>query len=179
MDNRKLGIILIAFSLAMLVLLGVIRANVISAYQAEIDSYLLAGEACPSDPELCPHEQRSRSQTPIYIAGVFAVGIIALGMYLIFFEKSQKEIISTLKKEKHIQSEEEKFSILLKGLSGDEQKIIKAVKEQDGITQQTLRLRTDMHKSKLSIVLDGLEKKGIVKRAAKGKTKQVFLKIAL
>jgi len=34
-----------------------------------------------------------------------------------------------------------------------------------------------MHKSKLSIVLDGLEKKGLVTRKEKGKTKQVFLKI--
>ena len=78
-----------------------------------------------------------------------------------------------------MQTEEEKFNILLKGLNHDEKKILNAVKEQDGITQQTLRLRTDIHKSKLSIVLDGLEKKGLVTRKEKGKTKQVFLKIGL
>jgi hypothetical protein len=179
MDNKKLGIILIVFSLLMLILLGIIRTNVISAYQAEIDSYLLAGEACPSDPELCPHEQRSRSQTPIYITGVFLFGIMALGVYLIFFEKSQKEIVSALGKQKEMKIEEEKFEILLKGMDADERKVIKAVKEQDGITQQTLRLRTDMHKSKLSIVLDGLEKKNLIKRTVKGKTKQVYLRLKL
>lgn len=179
MDNKKLGIILMVSSVAMLALLAIIRGSIISAYQPEIDRYILAGESCPSDPELCPHEQRSQAQIPLFIAGAFLVGVMALGAYLIFFEKSQKEIISALKKEKHIQTEDEKFGILLKGLSADEQKIINAVREQDGITQQTLRLRADMHKSKLSIVLDGLEKKGLVKRVAKGKTKQVFLKIGL
>ena len=66
---------------------------------------------------------------------------------------------------------------MLKGLDQDERKVIKAVKEQDGITQQTLRLRNDLHKSKLSIILDGLEKKELIVRKEKGKTKQVFLKI--
>jgi len=64
-------------------------------------------------------------------------------------------------------------------MDADERKVITAVKEQDGITQQTLRLRTDLHKSKLSIILDGLEKKGLIKKVPKGKTKQVFLKIRL
>jgi len=105
--------------------------------------------------------------------------MLALGVYLIFFEKSQKEIVRTLENQKKIQTEEEKFSILLKGLDAEEKKVIKAVKDQDGITQQTLRLRTDLHKSKLSIVLDGLEKKGLIKKAPKGKTNQIFLKIGL
>ncbi|MBU0535419.1 MAG: hypothetical protein KKE20_00505 [Nanoarchaeota archaeon] len=179
MDNKKLGIILITMSLILLVLLGFIRSNVTRAYQADIDRYIDAGEACPSDPDLCPHEQRSRAQIPIFIAGAFLLGVMALGMYIIFFDKSQKEIMSTLRKEKHLQTEEEKFSILLKGLSSDEQKVIKSVKEQDGIEQNTLRLRTDFHKSKLSILLDSLEKKGLVKRIAKGKTKQVFLRIKI
>ena len=98
---------------------------------------------------------------------------------IIAFEKSQKEIVSALGKQKEIKVEEEKFDILMKGLNEEEQKVMKAVKEQDGITQQTLRLRTDLHKSKLSILLDGLEKKELLKRKAKGKTKQVFLKINL
>ena len=94
-------------------------------------------------------------------------------------QKSQKEIISELKRQKEINIDEEKFDILLKGLDEEEKKVIRAVKEQDGITQQTLRLRTDLHKSKLSIVLAQLEEKGLVKRESNGKTKKVFLKIAL
>ena len=179
MDNKKLGIILIVISLIVLVLLVFVRANIIQAYQVEIDRYIESGKACPSDPNICPHELRSRAQIPIFIAGAMLIGIIALGIYLISFEKSQKAIISTLENQKQIQSKEEKFNILLKALSKNEQEVIKAVKDQDGITQQTLRLRTDLHKSKLSIILDSLEKKGLIKKVPKGKTNQVYLKIVL
>ena len=179
MDNKKLGIILISISIVLLVLLLFIRSSVVGAYQKEIDKYVDAGEACPSDPNICPHEQRARAQIPIFIAGALLLGVISLGMYIIFFEKSQKAIVSALGKHDRVQLKEERFSILLKGLDVDERKVVMAVKEQDGITQQTLRLRTDLHKSKLSIVLDGLEKKGLVRRVVKGKTKQVYLKIAL
>lgn len=179
MDNKKLGIMIIIAALLVLAMLVVVRHYVVKSYQAEIDRYIEAGEACPSDPNICPHEQRSRAQIPIFIAGAFLLALAALGAYLIFFEKSQKEIVSVLKKHEKLQTDDEKFNILLKGLTAEEKKVIIAVREQDGITQQTLRLRTDLHKSKLSIVLDGLEKKGIVKRVDKGKTKQVFLKIAI
>ncbi|MFH1212005.1 MAG: hypothetical protein V1659_03695 [Candidatus Woesearchaeota archaeon] len=179
MDNKKLGIIIVAVSVVLLALLFYIRHNTMKSYQDEIDKYVESGVACPSDPELCPHEQRSRSQIPIFISAAIVLGIASLGLYLLFFEKSQKEIISTLERQKHMQIDGEKFDILLKGLNDDEKKVVKAVREQDGITQQTLKLRTDMHKSKLSIVLHDLEEKGIVKRVAKGKTNQVFIRIAL
>ena len=91
----------------------------------------------------------------------------------------EKEIVSTLTNQKQVQNEEEKFSILLQGLSKDEQKVLKAVKEQDGISQSTLRLRADMHKSKLSITLKQLEEKGLVKKVTEGKTNKVMLKMRL
>lgn len=176
MDNKKLGILLIIISSIILVTLAITGYSIYKAYQTEIDRY---GELCPTDPDICPHEQRTRAMIPIYVASIFLIGTIALGAYLIFFEKSQKAIISTLEKQKQVQTEDEKFNILMKGLSEEEQKIIKAVKEQDGITQQTLRLRVDMHKSKLSILLTNLEKKGLIKRVDEGKTNKVYLKIAI
>ena len=171
MDNKKLGMILIVICLVL--------GFLIFTFDKALESQAEAGCSCTEMETggFCPHEQETPWQT---YAGIILTSIVAaLGIYLVFFEKSQKAIISTLEKQKQVQTEEEKFNILLKGLNHDEQKVLKAVKEQDGITQQTLRLRTDLHKSKLSIVLDGLEKKGLVKRKEKGKTKQVFLKIGL
>lgn len=171
MDNKKLGIILIIICL----LLG----GLVFAFSQKLAEQAEAGCECEEmqDGGFCPHEE----QTPVlsYLGIALISAIAALGIYLLFFEKSQKAIISTLEKQKQIQLAEEKFGILLKGLDKDEKKVIKAVKEQDGITQQTLRLRVDMHKSKLSIVLDNLEKKGLIARKEKGKTKQVFLKIGI
>ncbi len=171
MDNKKLGAILIGtcILLAILVLAFDKQLNVQAEANCECEEMQEAG--------FCPMDIQGHWQT--YAGLILTTAIAALGIYLIFFERSQKEIVSALNKQKQIKIKEEKFDILLKGLDKDEKKVIKAVKEQDGITQQTLRLRADLHKSKLSIVLDGLEKKGLVKRVAKGKTKQVFLKVSL
>ena len=50
-----------------------------------------------------------------------------------------------------------------------------AVKEQDGITQTTLRFRTDLSKAKISQILTDFEKKNLIKREEKGKTYAVYL----
>jgi len=171
MDNKRLGVILIVICILLAIL--------IFSFNQQINKQAEASCSCSEMEEngICPHEQKVN--WPTYAGIILLSCVFALGIYLIFFEKSQKAIISTLEKQKQEQTEEERFEILLKGLDEYEKKVINAIKEQDGITQQTLRLRTDLHKSKLSIVLDGLEKKGLIARKEKGKTKQVFLKIKL
>ncbi|MBU1205060.1 MAG: MarR family transcriptional regulator [Nanoarchaeota archaeon] len=171
MDNKIIGTMLIAVCLV----LGFLIFTFNNALNAQAEASCNCVEMQESG--VCPMENQTPWQT--YLGIILISGIAALGIYLIFFEKSQKEIAKILEKQKHIQLKEEKFDILLMGLNDDEKKVLKAVKEQDGITQQTLRLRTDIHKSKLSIVLDGLEKKGLITRKEKGKTKQVFIKIGL
>ncbi len=169
MDNKKLGAILLIVCLALAILIFLFNSTL--NQQAEASCSCSAME----EGGFCPHEQQTSWQT--YMGIILVAFIAALGIYLIFFEKSQKAIIATLEKQKQIQLKEEKFDILLKALDPEEKTVIKAVKDQDGITQQTLRLRTDLHKSKLSLVLDSLEKKDLIKRIEHGKTKKVFLKI--
>lgn len=168
MDNKLLGGILILFSLVLVI--------IIFSFNSMISENADASCTCSAETGLsCPHQE---SDSWVTYLGLILLGcILALGIYLIFFEKSQKEIVSTLGKHKQMKIEEEKFNLILKGMDKDEQKVMKAIKEQDGISQQTLRLRTDLHKSKLSIVLDGLQKKGLIKKERKGKTNKIFLKI--
>ncbi len=177
MDNKKLGIIIILISIFLFVILIAVMFNIYKIYQPQIDQY--EGGFCPSDPDICPHVQRSRAYFPIYFGFGAAILFLSLGIYLTFFEKSQKAILDTLKETKETKLKEDKFEILLKGLNQDEKEVIKAVKEQDGISQSTLSLRTNIHKSKLSIILDGLDKKGLVKKTKKGKINYLHLKIAL
>jgi len=164
-------LIVIAMLIAGTVYLVKVRQNSI------LEKVIAQQGTCFLEDGTCLHQNENSGW--YYAIWVFAAAIASLGVYLLYFEKSQKEIISTLEKHKKIQVDDEKFEILMKGLDEDEKKVIKAIKEQDGITQQTLRLRTDLHKSKLSIVLDGLEKKGLLKRIPEGKTNKVFLKIRL
>jgi hypothetical protein len=173
MDNNKIGYIIIVISLLLIFSTFVIK----SKEDAIINKVIHDKGSCFLDDGTCLHQDRD--MTIYIVVWIFSATLLALGLYLVIFEKSQKEIISILERQKQIQTEREKFEILMKGLSIDERKVIRAIKGQDGITQQTLRLRADMHKSKLSIVLDGLEKKDLIQREAKGKTKQVFLKTGL
>jgi len=172
MNNKKLGIALVIFCIFVAVIFFNFKNQIkeINTASCTCEAMQLGG--------VCSAQQNNFGIID-YASIALIFSMLALGIYLIFFEKSQKEIVKTLENHKKIQTEEEKFNILLKGLDAEEKKVIKAVKEQDGITQQTLRLRTDLHKSKLSIVLDGLEKKGLIARKEKGKTKQVFLKIQI
>ncbi len=103
--------------------------------------------------------------------------MFALGIYILLFNKSEERILERLENEKNQKINDGKFNHILMALDSYEKKVLKAVKEQDGITQSTLRLRTDMSKAKLSYVLQELEKRNLIKRIKKGKTLEVFLKI--
>jgi len=103
--------------------------------------------------------------------------MFGLGFYLLFFNKTDERIMRRLEEDKERQIGSERFDTILKALDPHEKKVLKAVKEQDGITQNTLRLRTDMSKAKLSYVLQELEKRSLIKRIQKGKTLEVWLRV--
>ena len=71
--------------------------------------------------------------------------------------------------------EQGKFDLVLKGMDENEKKVLKAIKEQTGITQSTLKFRTDLSKAKISQVLTDFEKKDLVRREEKGKTFELYL----
>jgi len=177
MESKRLGQILVGISLLILMVLVVYNLQVNSLIDALMKE---SGGICINEAGECIHEQE---MWPMYLGVALFVFVLALGVYLWFFDKSQKlvretheGIVKRLEETKKEQLDEERFKILLKGLNEDEKRIMKILKEQDGITQATLRIKTDFSKSKLSGILKDLENKKLVKRLVKGKTNQVFLK---
>lgn len=164
MDNKKLGGVLFLIAIVLLV----IFLFIISSLNQEMEAL-----GC------YPHAGCQKIETSLTIVH-FAFGafgfLLALGFYLLFFTKGEEAIIRRLEEDTKKKLGTEKLSILLKGLDEFEKKAFLAVRGQEGITQNTLRLRVDMSKAKLSQVLSGLEKKGLITREPQGKSLAVYVK---
>jgi len=165
MENKKLGGTLIIIALVAGVVILMYNSNIIEQSR---DAGCYKSEGCVI-------LERNLTMGH-FVVGIFSF-ILALGFYLLFFNKTEKAILDKLESEKNEKIENIKFDMFLKALDPYEQKVVKLVREQPGITQSTLRIKLDMSKAKLSYVLQGLEKKEIIKRKEKGKTLQVYLKI--
>ncbi|MEX0920107.1 MAG: winged helix-turn-helix transcriptional regulator [Candidatus Pacearchaeota archaeon] len=165
MENKKLGILLIIISLVVGALLFQYNSQ-LTERADELGCYPVAEDCIPIE--------RSLSTSHLAI-GIFAF-ILALGFYLLFFNQTEQAILKRLEEEKDEKIKDKKFKYISMALDPYEKKVIKTVKEQEGITQNVLRIKTNMSKSKLSYVLQELEKKNLVKREKKGKTLQVYLK---
>ena len=96
---------------------------------------------------------------------------------MLFFNKTEKAILEKLENDKKRAIEEGKFESFLKGLDSFEQRVVKIVRDQQGITQNLIQIKAEMSKAKLSYVLQDLEKRNIIKRVEKGKTLAVYLKV--
>ena len=163
MENKKLGFLIISISaIASVLMFGFMRG--LNSQTASLQCY--------------PTNECQRVESMLGISHL-AVGLIsfvaALGVYLLFFSTSEDAIMKRLEEEKNIKVGEGRFEIMLKAMDENERKVLKAVKEQEGITQTTLRYRADMSKSKLSQVLTSFEKKEIIMRVETGKTYEVYL----
>jgi len=165
MENKKLGTLLIILSIFILILF--------TSYTSQINNQSVEMGCFPN--QNCKTIEKMLSLSHIAM-GVFSF-LFALGFYLLFFNKTEKAILERLEKEKESKVEDMKFKILMKALDPFEQKVIEAIKEQEGITQNTLRLRANMSKAKLSYVLQELERRGLIKRIEKGKTLAVYLRV--
>ena len=95
------------------------------------------------------------------------------------FTKTEETLLKQLQEQKENLTKGEKLKIIRMLLDPYEQKVFDAVLEQDGITQQTLRYRTDLTKSKISEILSRFERKNIIIREKKGKTYSIYLKAAI
>jgi hypothetical protein len=185
METKKLGFLIIGIS----IVLGFFMFSFMNKLSVQ-------GEQLNCNPT-----QECRQVNSVLGVSHMAVGflafIFALGFYLLFFNKDEKEILEkygfnqysnnknpinynfdSIKNENNIQNNldnGDKFSLMLKPLDENEKKVLLAVREQGGITQSTLRFRTDLSKATISQILTDFERKNLIERKAKGKTYSVFL----
>lgn len=177
MNQKQIGIILI--------IVGVLLATfVYTAKVREDNTIKMVIEqqgSCYLTDGTCLHEDRNYT---LYIFGwAFSGMLVLFGAYLAFIDKTQQmlaehqvKVSAALGEAAKRVGKEEKFNAFLAGFTEDEQKAIKAIQEQEGILQSTLRYRTGMSKTALSLMLKNLEGKGIISRKESGKTNEVFLR---
>ena len=174
MINKKtLGILII---IASLIFLASTIIFVIQIDQLHLELTKLNGGTCFIKGN-CIYNQKNNF--PTYLGAIAILLNIILGISFVFSSKKELEIKEYIEEDKAERENGKKFEFLLKGLDEYERKVIKTVKEQDGISQSTLRIRTDMSKAKLSMVLSNLEKKNLIKKVQQGKFNKIFLKTAL
>ena len=158
MENKKIGGILVIIAIVLLLIfIFVIRA----LNQEAQNMGCFQQQGC---------KEIETSLSIVHFAfGVFGF-LFALGFFLIFFSKGEQAIVERLEADTNKKLAESKFAILSKGLDEFERKVLGVVKDEEGITQNTLQLRLAMSKAKVSQVLGSLEKKGLISREKKGKT---------
>ncbi len=167
MQNKYVGYLVIAVT--------IIFGFIVYSYKITVEKVM--GATCTEG------LQCSMGQGITFLTNI-SIGLMALlaliGLYLILFSKDEvvvhRQIIRREIKSGEVKNNEKKFDIIMSALNEDEKKVILAVKDQDGITQSTLKFRTDFSKAKLSIVLSDMEKRGLITRAPEGNTYKVYLK---
>jgi DNA-binding MarR family transcriptional regulator len=178
MNQRAIGIIILV--------IGVILIGLVWEMKIQEDQYINTmiksmGGSCYLSDGTCLHQ--IRNFVPYYIGGALAAATLALAFYLIFFDRTQRvlaqqhvEVAHALKDARTRERKNAKFDAFLAGFSEEEQKVLQVVKDEDGITQSTLRFRTGTSKASLSLLLKSLEERGFVSRKSSGKTNKVYLK---
>ena len=163
MENKKLGFIILSFS--------VIASILAFGFVGVLGRQTTALQCYPTNE--CQRVESLMSLSHIAVGLISFIG--ALGIYLLFFSTSEEAILRRLEEEKNNKVEQDKFEFILKAMDDNEKKVLKAIKEQEGITQSTLKFRTDLSKAKVSQILTDFEKKHLIKRETKGKTYSVYL----
>lgn len=178
MDEKQIGAIILIIG----ILLGVFIYMAKAREDNVIKTFVKEQGTCYLEDGTCLHDDRN--YTFYIFGGVLSAGLIVLGIYLYFFDKSQEilkehqvKISSALQEAKKHEKDRDEFSAFLGSFNEGEKKVLKAIYEQDGILQSTLRYRTDMSKTSLSLILKSFEEKKLISKEPSGKTNKIhFIK---
>ena len=171
MNQKQIGIIII--------ILGIITAGFIYSFKQQADyaaTQVLDETGTCITEQGCLHEKNNN----LFLLGiVISVLMLGLGIYLIFFDKTQEKLAEhQVKVSEALKDAKDKdeFKAFIAGFSEDEQIILKVVHEQEGIKQSSIRYKADLSKTTVSLILKSLEERKIVTRKPEKKTYRVYLK---
>jgi DNA-binding MarR family transcriptional regulator len=177
MRQRQVGLLLLVIGVVLMFVIMLLKLQ----ESFFISTVVTETGTCYLEDGTCLHEKASDSIWIYIIGGAIASALTFFGMYLAFFDKSEenverhhKEISHSLQRAKEEERKKDEFKAFMAGFTLPEQKILKAIYEQDGIKQSTLRFKADISKTELSLLLKSLEERGFVRRKDSGKTKEVY-----
>jgi len=158
-DLRKVGAILVVFSVVLFIVLYLITNLIISL---RLDLH----KTCPLPPESCPY----KGSVPTEVLAGFvidaAMGVLGLSL-----------LITSYRSEKVNVSEKTKVKEGLKSLQNEEKKVFDLIVTAEGFMfQNDLIEKTGYSKVKVSRILDKLEMKNLVERRRRGMANIVVLK---
>lgn len=158
-DLKKVGMILVLFSIVLFVVLYLITSLIIKLR-------LELHETCPLPPESCPY----KGSVPTEVLAAFvidaAMGVLGASLIMTFY---RSEKITT--------KEKTKINVSIKSLKDDEKKVYDLIVDADGfIFQNDLMNKTGYSKVKISRILDKLEVRDIIERRRRGMANIIVLK---
>lgn len=158
-DLKKIGAILVLFSVVLFVVLYFITSLIINLR-------LELHKTCPLPPESCPY----KGSVPTEILAGFiidaAMGVLGASLIMISY---RSEIM--------IAKDKTKIKESVKSFNDDEKKVYDVLVDAEGfIFQNDLIRKTGYSKVKISRILDKLEVKGIIERRRRGMANIVVLK---
>ena len=164
MTNKKVG--------ATILVIGLLLFGTLLGYNYKLNRESAINGCNPN--AQCVKVSSLLSITNIFIGIIFS--LISLGFYLIFFTRGEEMLLKKIEEKNKQLNKEDKFDIMLKALTKEEQEVMKLAKEEEGITQAMMRIKTNRSKTKLSFGLSDLEKKELIKKEIAGKTNKIYLK---
>lgn len=158
MENRKLGLVLVALSIVMFVMTY--------SFTIELSGSQASSCGCGDPEAVCPHAGNLPWQS--YVGFTVSFLVLLAGLYLIL--QDSKARLAELK----VRQEARK---LVKTLKPDEKKVFEALAGSGGVMfQSELVEKTGFPKARITRVLDRLEGLNILERRRRGMSNVVVLK---
>jgi hypothetical protein len=158
-DLKKVGILLILFSIVLFAAIYFITSLIINLR-------LELHKTCPLPPESCPY--KGSVPTEVLAAFVINAAMGVLGVSLIMISYRSEKVNA---------KDKTKINESIKSLQNDERKVYDLIVNADGFMfQNDLIDKTGYSKVKISRILDKLEIKGIIERRRRGMSNIVVLK---